>query len=166
MKQTCIRLAPTELWVVAAALALSVLTPRALPLALGVAALFWLVRWVAYGRPSIAAPAAVHAPVLLLIALIPMTLWATSEPDITRTQVYRLLSGIALLYAMVNWATTRQRIQTLVTGIITLGWELRCLPPSVLSGKDQDCHFCRPISTPLCPDCSHLPSMPTLWPGC
>lgn len=129
MKHTCIQLASTEIWVVAAAIALSVLTPRALPLALGVAALFWLVRWIAYGRAGRASVAAVDAPVVLLIALIPVTLWATSEPDITRTQVYRLLSGIALLYATLNWATTRQRIQTLVTGIIIVGLGVALLAP-------------------------------------
>ena len=83
-------------------MAAGVLSTRALPIALGMVAFFWFVRWLATGRLSVRTPG--DWPVALLALLVPVMLWATALPEITRPPVYRLLTGILLYYAVVNWA--------------------------------------------------------------
>ncbi len=121
-------LAHVEMCPVALAIAASVATERFLLPALVVALFFWPVRWVAYGRPSISTP--IDAPVLLLVLLLPMTLWATALPEVTLPQIYRLLTGIALFYAIVNWSTSvsgTKRLRLLVMGMVVAGLLLALL---------------------------------------
>src|SRR5689334_434017 len=89
-----ISLAALEVPLVALSIFMSILSPRFLPMAVGVAVLFWVIRWIAFGRPSVRTPA--DYPIALLVLLLPVTLWVTNFPDTTREQVLRLLSGIGL----------------------------------------------------------------------
>ena len=133
------RLASAELWVVAALIAAAVVSERLLPVALAVAALFWPVRWLAGRRLSVRTAA--DWPIGGLILLIPVTLWATALPAVTRVQVLRLLVGIALCYALVNWAATPARLRLAFNGLVVAGLGLALagpliggLPPARLPG--------------------------------
>jgi putative inorganic carbon (hco3(-)) transporter len=113
------RLAAVEIWPVAFCTAASVVSARLLPLALGVAGLFWLVRWIAYGRLSVRT--AGDWATGLLALMLPVTLWATALPHVTRLAVAALLTGIALYYAVANWAGTRERVRLVALGIMLAG---------------------------------------------
>ena len=94
-----------EIWAVALCVAAGVLSTRALPVTLGVAVCFWVVRWLATGRLSVRTPG--DWAIGLLLLMIPVTLWATELPDITRTRVLQFLTGVALYYTVVNWGRLR-----------------------------------------------------------
>ena len=119
--------ASLEIWPVAFCIAASIASERALPLALAVAGAFLLIRSIAYCRLTVRTPA--DWAVALFLLMLPVTLWATALPDITRPQVYRILTGIALYYAIVNWTTTLQRFRLLLVGNLIAGISLALIAP-------------------------------------
>ncbi len=130
------RVASVELWVVAVAVAAGIASQRLSVPALVVAACFWPIRWLAYRRLSARTAGDWAAGGLLL--LIPVTLWATALPEITRTGVLQLLTGLALFYAAVNWADGRSRLGWLRAGLVLAGLGLALIAPfstALLSGK-------------------------------
>ena len=126
-----------EIWLVAGIIAASVVFPRLLPVAVGIAAAFWVIRWAGTGRLSLRTPA--DWSITLLLLMVPVTLWATALPEDTVPQVYRLLTGVALYYAVVNWSAIPARLRLLVYGLLSTGLALAAFAPfSVLwpsSGK-------------------------------
>ncbi len=118
-KKYALFLTSVEIWLVAIVIGASLVMTRLLPIAVGVSAFFWLVRWVAHGRLSRRTPA--DWAIGLLVLMILVTLWATSLPDITYPQVYRLLTGIALYYAIINWVTTSPRFHLMILGLAAAG---------------------------------------------
>lgn len=127
LQRAAIRLVSLELWIVASVVALSVFSVRLLPIALIIAAAFWPLRWIAQRHLSVRTP--VDAPIIVLILLLPVTLWATSEPATTIPQVMRLLTGIALFYTVVNWTTDRQKMETIFVSIMIAGFVLALVSP-------------------------------------
>jgi putative inorganic carbon (hco3(-)) transporter len=103
------------------------LSARLLPLGVGVALLLIGNRWYGERRLSVRTP--VDAPVILLIATLPVTLLATAFPQTTIPQVLRLLAGLALFYSLVNWATSLRRIKQFVAGLVLAGAALAFLAP-------------------------------------
>jgi len=91
------------------------------------AALFWIVRFIASGRFSVRTP--IDLPAGLLLLLVPVTLWVTTLPEVTRLQALRLLSGIALYYAIVNWGNSTRRLRLLLTGLLLTGGFLALTAP-------------------------------------
>jgi putative inorganic carbon (hco3(-)) transporter len=120
-------LARVEIWVVFAAIAVSFVWPRLLLAAVITAAFFWPVRRIALGYFSLRTPG--DWGIVLLLVMVPITLWATSLPDKTQIQVYRLLSGIALYYAIVNGCNSSRRLRILVSGICLAGLGLALIAP-------------------------------------
>ncbi len=108
-----------EIWVVAAAVAASFVMPGLLLYAVLVEAIFWPLRWLAAGYLTRRTP--LDWPIFLLALMLPVTLWATSAPEITIPQVYRLLSGIGLYYAIVNWGSSERRLKWLGGGVFLGG---------------------------------------------
>jgi putative inorganic carbon (HCO3(-)) transporter len=104
-------MATVEIWLVAIIIAASVFSTRVLPWAVGVAGLFWIIRYLAYGYLSVRTPA--DWPIALLALLAPINVWTSALPDITLLAIYRLLTGMALYYVIVNWATTTHRLRRL-----------------------------------------------------
>lgn len=98
------RLLKLEIWVVAAAVLVGFVSARLLPLGALAAAAFCLLRCLAWRRWSVRTAA--DWPILGLLLMVPVTLWATALPDVTCPQVYRLLSGIGLYYALANAPST------------------------------------------------------------
>ena len=93
----------------------------------GVASLFWGIRRVVYGRLSVRTPA--DWAVALLLLTLPLTLLVTATPDTTRPQVYRLLAGLALYYAIVNWASSARRLRLAIRVVMLAGLALALLTP-------------------------------------
>lgn len=120
-------LAAAELWAVGLAVAASMALPRLLPLAVGMGVFFWLVRLLGTGRLTRRTPA--DWAIALLLAMVPVTLWATALPEQTIPQVLRLLTGIALFYALVNWATVPGQLRLLLLGTLLAALGLIAIAP-------------------------------------
>ena len=108
-----------ELLIVALCVAISFISTRFLPLAIIFSVVFWVFRWIAHGHLSIRTPA--DWPISVLVLMTIVSLWVSESPSQTVIQVLRLLTGIALFYAIVNWAVSSQRINRIVIGIIIFG---------------------------------------------
>ena len=127
-------LAEIEIGPVALVVAVSVLATRALPAALAVAALFWPIRWLAYGHLTLRSAA--DWPLALLLLTLPVTLWATALPTVTQVEVLRLLTGVALYYAIVNWTghtNVQRHLRWLVIGLVAAGLALALTAPFVVA---------------------------------
>ena len=127
LRVSAVRLATIELPVLALLIIGAIVSERLLPAALIVAACFWLVRWLAYGRPTVRTPG--DWAVGLLIIMVPVTLWATALPEITRAEVLRLLMGLALYYAVANWVDSSVRLLLVAAGLAAAGLALSAMTP-------------------------------------
>jgi len=116
------KLIPYEILIVGIAVAAGFISTRALPSAPIAAIIFFLLRAFAHQRLSVRTP--VDWPVVGLVLMILVTLWVTAFPELTRPQVYRLLSGIALYYALVNWVITPARLRWVARGAAAGGFLL------------------------------------------
>jgi putative inorganic carbon (HCO3(-)) transporter len=130
-------LAAIEFWAVALSVAASMLiSGLALP-SLLLAAIFWLARGLrSLSRPSgDARPAGltrrtpVDWAVLLLLLSLLVSLRISAFPDLTGPQAVRLLQGVALLYAAVNWAGSFTRLRLLAAAVILSGAGLALMAP-------------------------------------
>ena len=127
-------LADLSIWPIAATVAASIITDRALGLALAVALVQMLARWLAHGSPIIHTRADGAIIGLALMACVSLAI--TVRMDLTAPQVGRLLLGMALYYAVVGWARTRQRLYLIHLGFIAAGLLLALVAPlSVYSGS-------------------------------
>lgn len=109
----------SEIWVVGFAVALGTVSARFLPVVMVITATFGILRRAAYRRLSLHTPA--DLAILLLVLMLPVSLWMTTLPDITQEQTWRLLTGIVLYYTIVNWASSPARLQRLLFGVTVLG---------------------------------------------
>ncbi|MBP8110230.1 MAG: O-antigen ligase family protein [Caldilineaceae bacterium] len=124
-------LTTTEIFLAGAAVGAVFVTDRALLPALIALALYWPIRWLAHGRPSVRTP--VDWPLLFLVAvMVPVTLWATALPDLTQPQVMRFGAGIGFLYAMINWANRVDRLRWLLRGLLAAGAGLAAVAPFIV----------------------------------
>jgi putative inorganic carbon (HCO3(-)) transporter len=119
MRKLALSFTNLEIWVVGLCVAASFVSQRALPVAVGSALAFGLLRWIAYSRFSIRTPA--DWPIGLLILMVPVTCWATAVPEITISQGLRLLAGIGIYYAIINWTTSLARMRWLLRGVWLAG---------------------------------------------
>jgi hypothetical protein len=87
-------LASIEIWLVGLAVVVSIVWPVFLPVTVAVAAFFWIIRWLAFGRISLRSPGDWAIVILVVMGLV--TLWISQFPDRTQSQLLRLLSGIGL----------------------------------------------------------------------
>ncbi len=78
----------------------------AVPLAaLGLLALVWLARVWTTGKPPSGTP--LDLPILILLALLPVSLAVTSYPWLTQPKVYGVLLSVAFFYAVANQVVSR-----------------------------------------------------------
>jgi putative inorganic carbon (hco3(-)) transporter len=125
------KIASIELWAAGLAVGASIISARYLAVALIVLITFWLVRWLATGKLSVRTPA--DWGTVLLMLMVPVTLLATAIPETTRPQVARLVTGVGLYYAAVNWATTRRRLRWLGYGMMAAGLCLALIAPMMVT---------------------------------
>lgn len=109
----------TEIILVSSLVIAGFLSTRLLPVCVFTGILFAVVRWLTRGRLS--RRTRVDWAIVALLLMIPITLWVTVLPEKTLVQVYRLLSGIALFYAIVNWGVTANRLKWIELGLIMIG---------------------------------------------
>jgi putative inorganic carbon (HCO3(-)) transporter len=77
-------------------------TGRALPVLLGLPAL-WIARWIARGRFIPRTP--FDLSLLVLLGMVPVSLYATPDPALSLPKITGLLFGVGLFYALVEWVT-------------------------------------------------------------
>lgn len=94
------KLIPYEVFVAGIVVLASMVKVAWLPWAALMMALFWGIRWLAWGKPSLRTPADV--PLLILTGLIPVNATISPLPETSIPQLFRLLVGIGLFYALVN----------------------------------------------------------------
>jgi len=112
-------LAAREFWLAAGICGITVVWERAQLVGLVALLLFWpLRRWMT-GRWTVRTP--LDWVLLLLLLWLPVTLWATPLPALSIPQLLRLLIGIALYYALANWANSPQKVTLLLPGISLTG---------------------------------------------
>ncbi len=102
-------LADYELLPVAVATALSTVWEGLLPYAVAAILLCALIRWIGTGR--VIPRTGPDLGVLILLAMAGVSLWVTTQPEVTLTQVMRLLVGIGLFYSLAAWLKTARRIR-------------------------------------------------------
>jgi putative inorganic carbon (HCO3(-)) transporter len=124
------RLLPFEFWTILMAVGISMVFPRLLLTALILAGVYWIIRWLATGSLIKRTPA--DWGVFLLIFLVPVTLWATALHNFTDLQVMRLLTGIALFYAFVNWHPSSRQYKFLIFGTVVFAGLLAIVSPLVV----------------------------------
>jgi putative inorganic carbon (hco3(-)) transporter len=127
LRRACAVVSRYEIWVLALLVATTMLSVRFLLISVVVALVFWTVRWIGIGTFTVRT--AVDVPIVILLLVMPVTWMVTVIPDKTIPQVFRLLSGIALYYAIVNWAVTLRRLRLLSVGIVLIGFVLVLMSP-------------------------------------
>ena len=113
------KLTSLEIWVIAPLVGGCLMTQRLFPWTLLIAILFWAIRWIATGTPTISTP--VDISVLALLFMLPITFWVTDLPDKTYLQAARLIISILFLYSIINWTNTNQRLSLVVLAIVLAG---------------------------------------------
>lgn len=108
-----------EAWLVVALAAACIISESLLGPVLIAAALFWPLRWLANRRFSQSTPLDRLAIFLGLWLVIPLLV--TALPEITIPQVYRLLLGLALCYAIVNHPWSQVSLRWVLFGLVGLG---------------------------------------------
>lgn len=101
LRSVAAHITATEPYILVAAVVLTVVSTRLLPVVVAFAALFWLIRWLALGTLTVRTP--LDIPLGVLVLMLPITAWVTILPAITHAQIWRLLLGLALYYGFVNW---------------------------------------------------------------
>jgi len=84
---------------------------------LGLAAL-WLVYALLGGRLSFATP--LDLPILVLLVLLPVSLFISIDHDLSLPKIYGLILGIALFYLTLNAIRDYQRLQLAILALILL----------------------------------------------
>jgi putative inorganic carbon (HCO3(-)) transporter len=116
-----------ELWFLLILAVFSFFWFQLLPVIVLVALVFWVIRLLAYGYLSVRTPADWGIALLCLAVLVSVYISAVLVKTIP--QVWRLLSGIALFYAIANWGDNQKRIKIMYRGFISAGFGLALLAP-------------------------------------
>ena len=120
-------LADHEIWLVGLLAAAGVLSSRMLIFAVGLGGCYWIIRKVARGHFTVRSP--LDLALIPMLLMLPLTMVVTALPDQTMPQVFRLLLGIALYYALVNWANSPQRLNWYANGMVCIGITLALVAP-------------------------------------
>jgi putative inorganic carbon (HCO3(-)) transporter len=119
LRRTCALVADHEIYPLALGVAIATFSARWAPLGLGLIAALWLVRWLGRGTPTVRTP--LEWPVVLMLLMVPVTFYATTDRPVTFVQVSRLLAGLALAYGLANWARRGAHIALLALALSGVG---------------------------------------------
>ena len=81
--------------------------------------LLWMAHWWARGRLTVATP--MNVPILGILALLPVSLYASTDWSLSLPKVYGILLGVAIFYAVVNAIHSIHRVQLAIVALILLG---------------------------------------------
>lgn len=80
--------------------------------------LLWIARWRVTGRLTAATP--MDVPILGILAMLPVSLYASVDWSLSLPKVYGLILGIAIFYAVVNAICTIRRVELAASGLVLL----------------------------------------------
>ena len=89
-----------ELWIALGVVLLLILPNRVSAVALCAVPCLWILRWIQRG--SLTRRTALDQAILVILVMIPVTLYATAVPSLTWVASYQIVAGVALFYALVN----------------------------------------------------------------
>jgi len=120
LRRTARRIASLELWIVALGVAPVLIFDAWMPLWLIVLALallpaLWMIRWIGCGTPTRLTP--LDLPILVLLLMVPVGVWAAAVRSAALPEVYRIVLGVALFYAVVGTLTSARWLR-LVAGLL------------------------------------------------
>jgi len=87
--------------------------------ALAFLVVLWLCRWAARGSITVRTP--LDIPILGLLMMLPVTLYASADWSLTLPKLYGILLGVAVFYAIVNAARSEERLWLMVFLFILAG---------------------------------------------
>jgi len=119
--------AAREIWLLVVGAALATFTTRWALWGLGLIALLCLGRWIGNGRLTVPTP--LDWPMCLILLMVPVTFYATTDIHATFVGVSRLLAGSGLTYGLINWSQSKSRISLVVLGLASLGLALALAAP-------------------------------------
>jgi hypothetical protein len=70
----------------------------------------WLIRWVGYGSPIRATP--LDLPILLLLTMVPVGVWASAIKSSSLPEIYRVILGVGLFYSTVGTLNSARRLRS------------------------------------------------------
>lgn len=122
LRRVLVWVADHELWLLALATP-PLVFPEVVPRHLVIAALvylagLWVCRWLARGRISVRTP--MDIPILGLLAMLPLSLYASVNLSMSLPKLTGVLLGVAVYYAVVNTAQSARDIRR-VTFLLVLG---------------------------------------------
>ena len=112
-------LADKEIWLVGGLVLASAVYERLLPVCIVVGVAFWAIRWLGYQHLSRRTSA--DWSILVVVLALPVTIVVTAMPDVSKPQIYRLLSGVLLYYAIINWVVSGKRLQLATLSLLLVG---------------------------------------------
>ncbi len=114
IQQVAIWIASHELWFLALAAPFMIFPMGWWPLvALGLVALTWLCRWLAYGRFTISTGVDIPIVIILCMALVGYSI--SVEPTLSQTRLWSLILGVAVFYGLVNTLRSERHIWVAVS---------------------------------------------------
>jgi putative inorganic carbon (HCO3(-)) transporter len=121
LKSAASRIADLELVVVllgvAPVLLFDAWAPRwAIAVALAAIPVLWFIRWLGRGSPIRATP--LDLPVLLLLLMVPLGVWAAADKSLSLPQIYRIVLGVGLFYAMVSALATARTLRVVAALVL------------------------------------------------
>ena len=119
LKRALCWVADRELLFVAALGPLFVFPIRYTPLALLLVVGLWLVRWAARGRLVPRQPL-VNGCLLVLLAMLPLSLWASVDLSLSWPRLYQIVYGVALFYALSGTVRGERQARWFVTGLLAV----------------------------------------------
>jgi len=116
-----------EVWLLTAPVPLLLFPNRLSRLGLILIALLWLIRWVARGHITVRTP--VDVPIIGLLVMIPMALYASVDLAMSRVTLYQILAGVALFYGLANTLRSERDVGQMAFWLVLGGGGLALISP-------------------------------------
>ncbi|GAB4522569.1 MAG: hypothetical protein Fur0018_04510 [Anaerolineales bacterium] len=116
-----------ELIVVGGLVAAAFVWQRLLPWPVLAFAVFFILTGLAARRWWVPTP--LDLPIAILLLMLPVGLWATPLPEVSLPQVWRVLNGVVLYYAVVRWSSTPGRLRLMLYGTLLSGLGIAATAP-------------------------------------
>ncbi len=76
------------------------------------------------------------ASLLVFLLLIPVTMWVTPSPDLTREHLGYLLAQLVAFFTVATWANTEQRAKVMAQALVGIGCLLAVTAPLTIQSTD------------------------------
>ncbi len=90
----------------------------ALVVALTSVPVLWLIRWL--GRGSLTRPTPLDVPILILLVMVPVGVWASANVSLSVPELYRIVLGVALFYAVANTVADALRLRLVTVSLLVV----------------------------------------------